>query len=144
MPGQRDPSMSVQRLKFTREQWLHYLNQLTGEKICASCWAVQLGKYLDRFWWTAKLCFTNITFVFVTGSHFPIWISNGFKGFKRKTPSKLVLGPASLQGHPTCHFWQPARIVNVRMIPTLVNSNRCVVTCGGWVWYIVAPLICST
>ena len=59
MPGQWDPSMSVQQLKFTREQWLHYLNQLTGEKICASCWAGQLKQYLDRFWWTAKLCFTN-------------------------------------------------------------------------------------
>ena len=33
----------------TREQWFEYLSILANEKICASCWATQLKKYLTRF-----------------------------------------------------------------------------------------------
>ena len=35
-------------IRFTREDWLRYLNYVADEKICASCWASQLRKFLDR------------------------------------------------------------------------------------------------
>ena len=36
------------RIRFIREEWLHYLLKIAEERICASCWAGQLEEYIDE------------------------------------------------------------------------------------------------
>ena len=51
------------RIRFTREQWLHYLLKTAEERICASCWAGQLEEYLDELLGADLVIFSDFIFV---------------------------------------------------------------------------------
>ena len=91
MPVKRAPAT---RIRFSRDEWLHYLMQTSDEKICASCWATQfksfldmpLGKIIDLFFEIHMFIFRFILF----------------------QNSK----PVCQTGHPTITSWWPAKIAN--------------------------------
>eukprot|EP00435_Cladocopium_sp_Y103_P073454 s121_g43.t1 len=48
MPEKQNSTCQKKRVTATREQWLHYLEYVAEERICASCWATQFKTYLDE------------------------------------------------------------------------------------------------
>ena len=48
MPAAAEPGPIIRRIQFTRADWLNYLLYTASEQICASCWATQFKRYLDK------------------------------------------------------------------------------------------------
>lgn len=49
MPEKTNNTCQKKRVTATREQWLHYLEHVAEERICASCWATQFKIFLDEW-----------------------------------------------------------------------------------------------
>ena len=47
-PAATAAAVPARIIRFTRADWLNYLMYTASEQICASCWATQFKRYLDK------------------------------------------------------------------------------------------------